>query len=389
MAYTVEQFDTTMAWLLARAGEVLGGEARPVELGWDVDRLLRKQARRVARVGLRAVPPLLVFSDARRGHDLSSGLEVRQVTTPTGPLRFVLVSLPGDCQMTDFYAVASKDLRRFYRFVRCLGRRLGKQAAPLLPPALTEALLANTLGWLKRDRERLKQYDLPQRRGVLLLGSPGNGKTMACRWLRYELLRRGLEWSSVSRQQYERAVSDGEVGELFELPSPGVVLFDDFDAGLQDRAKFGDRIQGTFLTEMDGMSPKTGVVYLFTSNLSLDDIDPAARRPGRIDTVLQFDAPTADLRRRLILERWPEEIVRALPVETVVNDTEGLSFAELEEARKLVILNYLDSGEVVWVNTHTHMASQRTLVKRRAIGFSASTSSETESVGAAALASNE
>lgn len=387
MSHTLDQYDSTMSTLLAQASAVLGSEARPVELSWDVSRLLRRQARRVARLGFRNGPPLLCFTDSRRGHELTVGLEVQRLDTPQGALQIVLVSLPTDCGVSDFYAVAASDLRRFYRYVRHLGRRVGQETAPLLPDELTQLLLANTLGWLKRDRQRLIEFDLPQRRGVLMLGAPGNGKTMACRWLRYELLRRGLEWSSISRQEYESAVNDGNVRELFELPSPGVVLFDDFDAGLQDRAKFGDRLQGTFLTEMDGMYPKTGVVYLFTSNLDVEDIDPAALRPGRIDIVLRFEAPTADLRRRMIVERWPAEIVRALPIEEVVSDTDGMSFAELEEARKMVILHYLDKGEVRWVNVHSKMTSQRQLVKqRRAIGFGAPPPGTDIQIGAAALA---
>jgi len=387
MTWTLDQYDSTLSWLLSRAGEVLGSEAQPVELSWDVSRLLRRQAKRVARTGFRDTPPLVCFTDARRGHALSAGLELQRLDTPQGPLEIVLVSFPSDLGMSDFYAVATRDLRRLYRYVRHLGRRVGQQTAPLLTDEITESLLANTLGWLKRDRQRLIEFDLPQRRGVLLLGAPGNGKTMACRWLRYELLRRGLEWCSVARQQYETAVTNGSVRELFELPSPGVVLFDDFDAGLQDRTKFGDRMQGTFLTEMDGMYPKTGVVYLFTSNLDVEDIDPAALRPGRIDTVLRFEAPTAELRRRMIVERWPAEIVAGLPVEEVVNDTDGMSFAELEEARKMVILHYLDTGAVRWLSVHSKMNSQRQLVKhRRAIGFGAPPPGAEIEIGAAALA---
>src|SRR5262245_60914724 len=47
----------------------------------------------------------------------------------------------------------------------------------------------------------------------------------------------------------------------------------------------------TFLTELDGLHPREGIVYLFTSNLSPARIDRAARRPGRIDLLLHFPRP--------------------------------------------------------------------------------------------------
>jgi hypothetical protein len=334
--------------------------------------LLQRHTRRISRHGLAEAPPLLYFTEGRRGHGLSIGLELQRLPTPQGELRVVNVSTPADSGVEDFYAVPTRVVQRFYRFVRKLNKTSTQQVAPILSRALSDALWSNTIGWLTRDRQRLAQYNLPQRRGVLLLGSPGNGKTMACRWLRCECLRRGLEWNNISRQQYESALVDGDVRELFELERPGVVLFDDFDAGLKDRAKYGDHAQGTFLTEMDGMSPKSGVVYLFTSNLDVADIDPAARRPGRIDSVLRFDAPDAALRRRLIRERWPAEIVDALPIETIVAETAGLSFAELEEARKMVVLHYLDTNEIRWANVQKDLAQQRkATADRRVIGFRA------------------
>ena len=388
MSETLEQYDATLQWLLARASELLGEDARPLQLAWDVERLVRRQTRRVSRHGLRAAPPVLMFSDGRRGHALSIGLERQRLQTPAGELQLVLVSTPGQSWVDDFYAIAARDVPRFYRYVRTLGRRVGQQTPPLLSPSMRASLWSNTLGWFQRDRRQMAQYDLPQRRGVLLLGSPGNGKTMACRWLRAECLRRGLEWNSVSRQQYEIAAGNGSTRELFELDSPGVVLFDDFEAALRDRAKHGDQHQSTFLTELDGMYPKSGVVYVFTSNLEVQDIDRAALRPGRIDVVLHFAPPDAELRRRLIVERWQPEIVQHLAVETIVADTAGQSFAELEEVRKMLVLNYLDHGVVDWSATRKHLEANREgTTQRKVLGFGAGVSpvaNAEPSVGAAA-----
>lgn len=387
MSVTLEQYDASLRDLLARAGELLGSAAQPVELAWNVERLFRRKVKRVSRHGLKSAPPLLAFSDGRRGHGLSIGMQLYRLETSSGELRVVWVSLPCESAVSDFYAVAQQDVRRFYRYVRQLGRRVGKQQPPLLAPELRRTLWDNTVGWFTRERQRMAQFDLPLRRGVLLLGSPGNGKTMACRWLRAECLRRGLEWSSVTRQQFEAAANDGTTRELFELSRPGVILFDDFEAALRDRTKFGDQYQGTFLTELDGMHPKSGVVYVFTTNLRTEDIDPAARRPGRIDVVLGFTPPDAALRRRLIEERWQREVVEQLPLDLIVEETAGFSFAEMEEARKLLVLHYFDHGTADWTEVRKHLVQSRAAVsQKRVIGFSAPPQpvEEEAAIGAAA-----
>ena len=51
---------------------------------------------------------------------------------------------------------------------------------------------------------------------------------------------------------------------------------------------------------MDGIAVNEGVVFVFTTNCSLDLIDRAFKRPGRMDVVLHFKAPDATLRRQLI-----------------------------------------------------------------------------------------
>ena len=78
----------------------------------------------------------------------------------------------------------------------------------------------------------LRKYGASVKRGVMLLGSPGNGKTMACRWLASECRRLGLAWRSVTAEEYEQARAERSVPELFYLDTPGIVLFDDFDAAL-------------------------------------------------------------------------------------------------------------------------------------------------------------
>src|SRR5205823_3744217 len=234
----------------------------------------------------------------------------------------------------DFSVVDRKDYLRFYKAaLRC--RRDQNQppsTPPILPADQLDVLWKNTLGYLEpANLRKIKQYGGRAKRGVLLTGSPGNGKTMACRWIWEECRQRGWEWKLVTPDAYRMARANDSIDQLFNVQNRGIIFFDDMDLALRDRETVHEtEDQAVFLSAMDGITISEGVVFVFTTNCSLELIDRAFKRPGRIDLVLNFKAPEADLRRRLV-ERWHEDIRGSLDFDEAVASTEGYSFAEIEE----------------------------------------------------------
>jgi hypothetical protein len=102
-----------------------------------------------------------------------------------------------------------------------------------------------------------------------------------------------------------------------------------------------------FLNALDGIEVKEAVVFVFTTNCSLGLIDRAFKRPGRIDVVLNFGPPDADLRRRL-MDRWHPDIRAALDVDLAVASTDAFSYAEIEEVKNLLIMHFTDTGRWDW-----------------------------------------
>jgi cell division protease FtsH len=126
------------------------------------------------------------------------------------------------------------------------------------------------------------------------------------------------------------------------------VFFDDLDVALRDRSlSAGTDDQAVFLGALDGIEVREGIVYVFTTNCPIDLIDPAFKRPGRIDVVLRFDPPTADLRRRL-MARWHPDVRAGIDADRAVAETSGWSFAEIEELKNLLILGHTDTGRWDW-----------------------------------------
>ena len=254
----------------------------------------------------------------------------------------------------DFFVVSRSDYRRLYRIALCCRRDAEPPSVPpVLPAEQITQLAQNCLGYLERDNLcRIKAYGGRARRGILLTGPPGNGKTMACRWLWEQCRWRGWEWHLVTPDAYRQARTScnpvATVRQLFTVERRGIIFFDDMDIALRDRATVQETDdQAVFLGALDGITVNEGVVFVFTTNCPLDLIDPAFKRPGRLDLVLHIGLPSAGLRQEL-LERWHEDIRRGIDVSHAVGTTEGYSFAEIEELKNLLIMRFMDTGSWDW-----------------------------------------
>ncbi len=370
---SLTEYQADHAICLRAAEDLLGEPARAVDLSLSLQLLLRPQLRFEARGGVLGGEAIVSLDTEQDGRCLTLGLERYRIEGDL-PLRIVHVRFPYDdydaAAYYQFWAVPQTQFRRFYRVVKRLQRQAQVVEPPLLAADGLERLWNNTIGFLRHGRRRLKDFGVPAKRGVLLLGEPGNGKTMAARWLRGECQRHGFDWRSVTAEGFAEATRSGEASQLFELSKPGVVLFDDVDLAVRDREQFGATADhSTFLAGLDGVDVRHGVVYVFTTNSDLGDLDPAFRRPGRIDVVMHFPCPGEALRRQIVESRWCAEMRGALHLDRIVRQTDGLSFAELEELRKLLILRYLDTQTWDWRRAWADFETGRGQTHRRGIGF--------------------
>lgn len=279
----------------------------------------------------------------------------------------------------DFFAVARADYARLYRLAVAAKRKAAAPGLPpVLPPGQLDTLRQNTLGYLDRKNlSRIKELGGRPKRGLLLTGPPGNGKTSACRWLYQECVRLRYEYRMVTPDAYRAARASGdaveEVKGLFAVASRGVVFFDDMDLALRDRNTVHEtEDQAVFLSALDGIEGNEGVVYVFTTNCALSLIDPAFKRPGRIDVVMHFDPPDAPLRRELI-GRWHPELRAGIDADVAVDRTAGFSFAEVEEVKNLLILRHLEAGAWDWEWAMAQFRENRAelATRTRNVGFAA------------------
>lgn len=199
----------------------------------------------------------------------------------------------------------------------------------LILPASLKQEIQDDFAQFFASRTVYEQYQIPWKRGVLLIGPPGNGKTHTVKallnWLRVPCLyvksfksRHGTDQSNIH-----------EVFRRARQTTPCILVMEDLDSLINDRNR------SFFLNEMDGFASNTGIVVLATTNHA-DRLDPAmVNRPSRFDRKYHFDLP-ADAERRAYIGAWNTTIQAELriseeTIESVVATTEGFSFAYLKE----------------------------------------------------------
>ena len=177
-------------------------------------------------------------------------------------------------------------------------------------------------------------------RGVLLLGSPGTGKTLLSRAVAGEA---DVPFFSISGSDFVEmfvGVGAARVRDLFEQArkfQPCIIFIDEIDAvGRHRGAGLGgghderEQTLNQLLVEMDGFEAGAGIILIAATNRP-DILDPALLRPGRFDR--QVVVPTPDVKGRLkILEvhtrRTPLD--KTVNLEVIARGTPGFSGASLE-----------------------------------------------------------
>ena len=345
----------------------------------DLDEYYEPIVRRAKKIGIFPIEGVLIRDWDPDNRRVFPGIQLGVRAYEIQGIKFARVRFAHSNQLNgwafDFIAVERKNYLRLYK-IALRARRDSEplSQAPVLHKDQIDLLWQNTIGYLDRvNLRKIKEYGGRAKRGVLLMGPPGNGKTSACRWIWQECRRRRWEWRLVTPDAYRQARASDNIEDLFSVDRRGIVFFDDMDIALRDRETVHEtEDQAVFLSALDGITVNEGVVFVFTTNCSLNLIDRAFKRPGRIDLVLHFENPTPDLRQHLV-ERWHPDIRSALNMEKVVSTTDGFSFAEVDEMKNLLIMHYMENQSWDWEwalrQLEINRADLSTTRKRRSVGF--------------------
>jgi transitional endoplasmic reticulum ATPase len=182
---------------------------------------------------------------------------------------------------------------------------------------------------------------IPVRRGILLAGPYGTGKTLTALATASAAVQHGWTfWYAPDGRDFCSAI------ELARQYEPAVVFVEDIDritAGERDRAL--DQV----LNVLDGLDSKQSEILVVVTTNDLDAIHPAMLRPGRIDSVIELGMPDAVAAGRLATLYGGEFISEDL-AETVSGQLAGKSPAVIREiverAKLAAVLRVAEGGDM-------------------------------------------
>jgi AAA+ superfamily predicted ATPase len=198
----------------------------------------------------------------------------------------------------------------------------------ILPDALKQEI-ERDLAKFFASREVYEKYRIPWKRGILLIGPPGTGKTHTIKALINSM---GQACLYVKSFKSRCATDQDNMREVFSRArrnAPCILVLEDLDSLLDAKNR------SFFLNELDGFATNTGVLVLATTNHP-EKLDPAILdRPSRFDRKYYFELPSPAERLRYI-SAWNDALqaemrLSATAIIETVERTDGFSFAYMKE----------------------------------------------------------
>ncbi|KAF9780226.1 P-loop containing nucleoside triphosphate hydrolase protein [Thelephora terrestris] len=207
-------------------------------------------------------------------------------------------------------------------------------------------LQKDVFGFFSSERVYL-ELQIPWKRGIVMYGPPGNGKTISIKAIMKGALERG--YSPLYVKSFKSwAGEEFAMSQVFRkarAEAPCVLILEDLDSLINDSNR------SFFLNQLDGLENNDGLLVIGSTN-HYDRLDPAiTKRPSRFDRKFLFDKPTHD-ERVLYLQYWQKKLRHNKDIsfsdalkDQIADLTYDFSFAYLKEAfvSALVLLATYDS----------------------------------------------
>ena len=223
-----------------------------------------------------------------------------------------------------------------------------------------------------RDPTRFQAMGARCPKGILLVGPPGTGKTLLARAVAGEagcpvIMAAGSDFNEMYVGVGSRRVR-ALAKQAREL-APCIVFIDEFDSlggrrGRPNRSGEEEVTLNQLLVEMDGIAGNEGVIWMAATNRE-DMLDPAVRRPGRFDRVVEVPLPGVGDRLQILKIHAAKCPLSAdVDLERLARLTVGHSGAELANLLNEATIIAVQERSAVVGSRHVEQARDRILLGR-------------------------
>lgn len=188
--------------------------------------------------------------------------------------------------------------------------------------------------WQRKDK--FKEYGYSYKRGILLYGVPGGGKTSIINLLCKELVDNmdGVVFTISSEEDLNNYKNFmGEIYRAIEPDRPLITIIEDIDGLCQHK-----ETETKLLNVLDGIEQLDNVVYLATTNYTERLSERILNRPNRFDMRIEVRSPNDECRRMYLQHKLKEHDLKDIDLEDWVTQTKGMSMAHLGEVIKSVLI---------------------------------------------------
>ena len=231
---------------------------------------------------------------------------------------------------------------RKYEEVALEKRELNLDELLYLPDPVFDTIV-NDIEYFWNNEDKFKKYKFTYKRGILLHGKPGCGKSSVCLLLAQKI---------VKKDGIVIYINNGDDLEFFNIiiptfrkiqpNTPILCVLEDLDGLLHYKDN-----ETRLLNLLDGANQSNNVVYIGNTNYPENLKERVTNRPSRFDRRYEIELPDEKIRRFYLENKINDEDKKDINLEDLIHKTEGLTLAHLGEVVKSIFIFNKDINESI------------------------------------------